>query len=279
VDPRKLAAGRAPALLAVILAGCDMAVQSEAAAPASPLCVPGRSIACTGPAGCGGYQVCAPDSRSFGACECPAPGALLVPPVLSPPADDHVLAFASGPDWASYAGTVSTDAAASYVRADYMGPARSVCVSASMPPGCPRGAVIYGHPGTAWSGGAGIPDARWIWRGDVQATAPAAFQTAIFEKTFTLGARPTGVIRVAGDDFARVFVNGVAIGATGSVVYVGEAWRAQSTLAEMDLTPALRAGENTLTVAARNGPFNCDSAACTYVQNPAGVVFAGTLRW
>jgi hypothetical protein len=125
----------------------------------------------------------------------------------------------------------------------------------------------------------GILDAGWIWRGDVQATAPAAFQTAIFEKTFTLGARPTGVIRVAVDDFARVFVNGVAVGATGSVDYVGEASRAQSSLAEMDLTPALHAGENTITVAARNGPFNCDSAACTYVQNPAGVVFAGTLRW
>src|SRR5262249_32906283 len=33
-------------------------------------CVPGQSVACTGPGSCAGYQVCAPDGKSFGACMC-----------------------------------------------------------------------------------------------------------------------------------------------------------------------------------------------------------------
>ncbi len=33
-------------------------------------CTPGQSQACAGPAGCDGYQVCAPDGKSFGACDC-----------------------------------------------------------------------------------------------------------------------------------------------------------------------------------------------------------------
>ena len=44
--------------------------------PSSNDCVPGQSIACTGPAACAGYQVCSADGDSFGSCACgnPPPG-------------------------------------------------------------------------------------------------------------------------------------------------------------------------------------------------------------
>lgn len=42
-----------------------------AAAPAKAArCTPGQSIACVGPGGCKGGQVCNPDGHSFGACDC-----------------------------------------------------------------------------------------------------------------------------------------------------------------------------------------------------------------
>jgi hypothetical protein len=129
-----------------------------------------------------------------------------------------------------------------------------------------------------WMGGQGLPGASWIWRADVTPEGPAPFQTAIFEKTFVLGDRPAGAIRIAADDFAQVFVNRVAVGSVGSVVFVGVASRAQNAPATLDLTPALHAGPNTITVVAQNGPFSCDSTACPYSQDPAGVVFAGGLR-
>jgi hypothetical protein len=40
--------------------------------PAPPGCVPGTSLACAAVSGCTGAQVCAPDGRSFGPCECAA---------------------------------------------------------------------------------------------------------------------------------------------------------------------------------------------------------------
>ena len=43
---------------------------SNAGAP--PACVPGRSVQCAGPGGCGGFQVCAPDGTKFEPCQCPS---------------------------------------------------------------------------------------------------------------------------------------------------------------------------------------------------------------
>jgi hypothetical protein len=34
------------------------------------VCTPGQSVACVGPGGCAGGQVCAADGRGFGACDC-----------------------------------------------------------------------------------------------------------------------------------------------------------------------------------------------------------------
>jgi hypothetical protein len=136
-----------------------------------------------------------------------------------------------------------------------------------------------GSPPQGWAGGRAIPDAVWIWRADVLPSAAAPFGVAILEKSFVVGPRPTGTMQIAVDDFAQVFVNRASVGSTGSVVYEGVAGKAQNVPAVFDLTAALHAGSNTITVVAQNGPFACDSAQCPYSQDPAGVVFGGTLRW
>jgi hypothetical protein len=51
--------------LALALAGCTSPNQ---------LCTPGASVACTGPGGCAGGQVCADDGQRLGTCECGVPG-------------------------------------------------------------------------------------------------------------------------------------------------------------------------------------------------------------
>ncbi|MGO9835762.1 MAG: hypothetical protein ACLP1X_16285 [Polyangiaceae bacterium] len=272
----------------VVLCACGHAGQrsdvpaNAPASAASGLCVPGQSIGCAGVAGCSGYQVCAPDGRSFGACDCttlPDPGGTRA---TSCPGGGCGLSFASGPDWSSSSGTASASGPPAFTVSILLGPAKNVCLNAAVPANCPSGAVLYGHGGSAtryWAGGQGIPSAHWIWRADVAPTAPAPFQTAIFEKTFILGDRPSGTIQISVDDFAQVFVNRVAVGSTGSVFYMGIAGRAQNVLTTMDLTPPLRAGSNTITVVAQNGPFACDSSSCPYAQDPAGVVFAGSFRW
>jgi hypothetical protein len=47
------------------------------AAPAAPGCTPGASVACVGPGGCKGGQVCLPEGGKLGPCDCgpaaPAP--------------------------------------------------------------------------------------------------------------------------------------------------------------------------------------------------------------
>ena len=191
------------------------------------------------------------------------------------------LAFESGPDWSSYSGVSSTSGALSDALGLSLGPAIDVCVNAAVPSNCPSGALIYDRVRTraGWLGGASIPGACWIWRADATPEARAPLEVSVFEKTFTLGALPTGTIQISVDDFAEVFVNHSAVGSVGSIFYVTSAWRAQNTLTAMDLTPALRPGENTITIAAQNGPYACDSSDCSYAQDPAGVVFAGTFNW
>lgn len=53
-------------------AGGTSADPSTPAAPARA-CVPGQSVACAGPAGCKGFQVCRNDGSRFDACVCGAP--------------------------------------------------------------------------------------------------------------------------------------------------------------------------------------------------------------
>jgi hypothetical protein len=193
------------------------------------------------------------------------------------------LTFASGSDWASYAGTSASDGGLGSTLGPGLGAARAVCVTPNNPPNCPGGALIYGSPSTPWAGGRAIPSAFWIWRGDVTTTQFADFQVAAFQKTFVVGVQPTGSIQVAVDDRAEVFVNGRVAGAVGSISDYAAAGQAENVLVTLDLTPVLSPGAVTLTVVAQNGPpsfgTGCNGTGCTYSQNPAGVVFAGTLGW
>jgi hypothetical protein len=203
-------------------------------------------------------------------------------PAVDACAHGCTLSFASGPDWPSFAGGADVGG----VRGPSVGPARPVCVSLQVPDNCPaatNGTLIYGYGQGGWAAGAAFPRALWVWRGDVEREARADLQVAIFERTFTVGARPTGSIQIGADDYASVFVNDVPVGAIGSVADVHLAGRAQNASTTFDLTRALRPGRNTITVVAQNGPSSyaggCGGQPCTYAQNPAGVVFAGTLSW
>jgi hypothetical protein len=198
--------------------------------------------------------------------------------------DGHCsIAFTSGSDWSSFAGTLMPDdgsPGASYSKGASLGPAREVCLSPSIPANCPATALTYTTSGTGWAAGSGIPQAHWIWRGDVVASAPADLQLGIFEKSFDLGPNPAGLIQIAADNFAQIFVNGLAVGAVGSMTDITQANTAHSMLTTFDLTAALQAGSNTITVVGQNavGAFSgCGASPCTYMQNPAGVDFAGTL--
>jgi hypothetical protein len=190
--------------------------------------------------------------------------------------------FASAPDWDSFAGVAAPDGGVSGALGQALGPAREVCLNANVPAGCLAGALVYGLPGVGWEGGSGLSNARWIWRADVAVTQPADLRRSTFEKTFLLCGSPTGSIRVAADDFAAVFVNGVPVGTVGSITDVAAASSGQDVAVWFDLTPALHAGPNAITVAGQNGPASfaggCGGIGCTYAQNPAGVVFAGTLE-
>lgn len=261
-----------------------------------PGCVPGQSIACAGRAACSGYQVCGPDGRSYGACDCPPERPIVLAPPREPspvapvPADGGVpscapggscVDFVSDAGWTSYAGARPQSGVA-YSRGALLGPAKIVCLNAAVPAGCPAGAVLYGFgsPSTqAWAGARTIPRASWIWRADASPAGAALFSVAVLEKTFVVGAHPSGTIRIAADDFAQVFVNGTSVGWIGSVVDLGAALRAQNGPSVFDLTPGLRAGQNSITVVAQNGAWGCASLQCPYSQAPAGVAFGGTLRW
>jgi len=53
----------------------DGAVTDGSTTDTPPLaCVPGASVACTGPSGCAGGQSCLADGTGYGACDCGAPG-------------------------------------------------------------------------------------------------------------------------------------------------------------------------------------------------------------
>lgn len=185
------------------------------------------------------------------------------------------ITFVSGDDWPWFAGDLDGADGGS------MGTASVVCVTPTSPPNCPPNAVVY-QTGTnsGWQADtSALPNAYWIWRGDVSPYRIADLEFAVFQKSFFLGSNPTGAISIAADDFAEVRVNGSPAGGMGSVTNVAIASRSQSALVTFDLGPYLVEGVNTITVIGQNGPASFASCygACTYAQNTAGVVFGGTL--
>jgi hypothetical protein len=60
-----------PALVACGGGGAGEPItESRDAAPETGLCQPGRSLACTGPGGCSGGQICNADGSGWGSCVC-----------------------------------------------------------------------------------------------------------------------------------------------------------------------------------------------------------------
>jgi hypothetical protein len=204
------------------------------------------------------------------------------PPDSAPdaPVEGGLLTFVSGADWGSYAGVPSSGSPPTDALGTSLGPAAVVCLEPYQPASCPPGAFLYdfGGDGQAWQGGQTLAGASWIWRADVSLGAPSALAVAVFQRTFTVGSGPTGTIRIAADDYAAVYVNDMSVGAVGSVTDISAALNAQDTPTAIDLTPALHAGDNTIVIVGQNGAYGCASP-CPYSQNPAGVVFTGTIRW
>ena len=165
-----------------------------------------------------------------------------------------------------------------------LGQAQNVCLNEFSPLDCPDGATVYGHGGSGWLADLSpIPGATWIWvpyiAGDV---SPAESSVFIVAGSFSIPGTPTGgTLSIAVDDMAVVFVNGSLVGRWGSVTEVGKASVADDILKSFDIGPNLVSGLNTLTIKIFNGPaaFAGCAGHCTYTQNPAGVVFGGSISY
>jgi hypothetical protein len=81
------------------------------------------------------------------------------------------------------------------------------------------------------------------------------------------------------DNFAEVQVNGSVVGSVGSVTDGTVAGQAIMQLTTFDLGGYLVEGSNVITIVGQNGPSSWAGCpgACTYTQNPAGIIFGGTL--
>ena len=220
-------------------------------------------------AGTGGNGITAGDAGAESASDAPS--------MLGPCDGECTLSFASGADWRAY-----DDDPASNAGAIFLGSAQPVCLNASAPPNCPANAFNYGLAGSAWGVSLSmIPGALWIWGPNITLYYLADLKRFFFAHKFELGSAPQGRLSIAVDDAAAVRINGTELAAVGSVTDITTALDAQSRLTTFDLTPLLRPGENTITIAVQNGPASyagCPSA-CTYMQNPGGVVFGGTLSY
>jgi hypothetical protein len=160
-----------------------------------------------------------------------------------------------------------------------LGFAQPVCLNEQSACAGP-GVAYYNYPITGWDiNTAEIPGAKWIWGPGVTATtAPASLVRYRFAKTFFIG-RPTSAdIFIQADDYAQIVVNERVVGEIGSITDIGLAGQAQSGQS-FDITSFLRPGTNTIAITAQNGPYFFGSANpnADYSENPAGVVFGGSI--
>ena len=124
-----------------------------------------------------------------------------------------------------------------------------------------------------------LPGATWIWApGVTPGTSPSESAQFYFTKSITLPSAPiAGTIRIAVDNFAEVRVNGAVVGTYGSTTDFGAGLASQQSLKTFDILPQLTAGTNTITIRAENASGFTACTTCTYQQNPAGVVFGGSI--
>lgn len=173
------------------------------------------------------------------------------------------------------------------------GRARRVCADAVTPPSCAKGAVLLSPSPSASAHGAWsaaldpIPGAAWVWA-SVGSADLADDREYWFTGTFDVAGVPgEATLWLAADDWAEVLVNGVVVPLADGARSVGSrASKAASVaalkqLAVADLAPFLRLGRNVLAIHAANGPGapSCCPGDCTYAENPAGVVFGGSIRF
>jgi hypothetical protein len=185
--------------------------------------------------------------------------------------------FSSDTNWGVY----NSDPAAPG-HAKFFGYAQYVCLNPIYPSTCPTNATLYGYPDWGWFANLSpISNSHWIWKPDVKgSTSPADLAQFYFSRRFLIPGMPkAGTLLIAADDFAEVRVNNASVGTIGSVTSISQARFAQNNLTEFNLKPFLKPGMNTVTVTGRNGPheFAGCSSSCSYQQNPAGVVFGGSL--
>jgi hypothetical protein len=161
--------------------------------------------------------------------------------------------------------------------------AKRVCLNASHPANCSPGAFVYGTAATDWRANlSSIPDAKWIWRADTNLQSIGDLATFRASKTVNVPGTPRqGTLYIAVDDFARIRVNGTIAGTYGSTTDINAASDANNNIGSFNITSMLHSGTNTIVVEAQNGPssFAIACGPCTYHQNPAGVVFGGTVSY
>jgi uncharacterized repeat protein (TIGR01451 family) len=189
-----------------------------------------------------------------------------------PPTGPNTINLVSDTSWQVFAVDPATPGATP------LGFAQYVCLNANAPPNCPPGATLYGYPFSGWAIDLSrIPGAARIWApGITGTTSPAALAQYYFVHNVDLPGAPTaGTFSLAADDFAELRVNGTVVGSRGSTTDAGLAGQASGSLGDaFDIRPFLTAGANTIVVRAQNGTFG---GCCTYAQNPAGVVFGGSI--
>jgi len=186
------------------------------------------------------------------------------------------LSFDSQWGWATY----SADPAQGGV---LLGPSEEVClISPPEEDRCTNGGVPYGFPYGGWYvDSSAYPRAHFMWGPHINGTTyPASLAVMAFTRSFYLPGSPvSGSIQIAADDFAEVRVNGISAGTIGSITDIYLAGDAQSYLHPFDITAYLHSGMNTITVVGQNGPASYPGCPdeCKYAQNPAMVIFTGTL--
>jgi len=165
--------------------------------------------------------------------------------------------------------------------ATLVGNAQAVCLNSSNPANCPRNAVIYASPFAGWNADlSSIQNAVWVWAPNISGATPmASLAQYSFEKTISLAGEPeTGIIYMSADDSAELIVNDNFVGTIGSISNNSEASMAQSTLQSFDILSFLHTGDNFIQIKSVNGPDSFANVAnATYSQNPAGVVFGGSI--
>ncbi len=150
-----------------------------------------------------------------------------------------------------------------------LGKAQAVCLDTAG--SCPADTTAWGYGGNWGADISGLAGAKWIWApgltGETQPAYPAEYT---FRNNFSLkGGTPVGgMISIAADDYAEVYVNECFVGSIGSRDDESLAANASSELHTFSIA-CLNRGNNTIIIKAANGNFGCGSGS--YSCNPAGI--------